>query len=34
MPEGYDEGYFDLFDYEPPPPDLDLAEPEPIETHE
>jgi len=34
VPEGYDEGYFDLLDYKPPLPDPDLAEPEPVETHE
>jgi len=34
VPEGHDEGYFDLLDYEPPLPDPDLAEPEPVETHE
>jgi len=34
VPEGYDEGYFDLLDYEPPMPGPDLAEPEPVETHE
>jgi len=36
VPEGYDEGYFDLLDYEPPLPlpDPDLAEPEPVEMHE
>jgi len=34
MPEGYDEGYFDFLDYEPLLPDPDLAEPEPVETHE
>ena len=34
MPEGYDEGYSDFLDYEPPLPDPDPAEPEPVETHE
>jgi len=34
MPESYDEGYFDLSDYEPPLPDPNLDEPEPVETHE
>ena len=34
MPEGCDEGYFDFLDYEPPLPDPDLVEPEPVEMHE